>query len=444
MRTGERIIHLCWCVMMGYHAPAIPVHRGESMKQRSHPFTKIFFVGAVILLLLSACVQNTSNNTSTTITGPVKIGISLTLTGDASADGQATQQGYQLWAAYVNSHGGLLGHQVQLIIYDDGSKTDQTRVNYEKLISVDHVNLVLGPFNDSFTVTGAEVAARHGYSFIDGSGTSHPDFTHGLTNLFTVSLSTSKYMASLVHYILSLPAAMRPKTVAFAGDDSPFTLEQVAAAKPPLEQGGLTTALYEIYPEENTDLNPIAQKVVNSQADVVILGTESVQDCAAYLKYFKTQHYNPKLIIATSGPDQGSAFTNAVGVQNAEGILVANGGWWPQIKTYQNDIFVPAFTAKFGGTPDAISSDSVQAFSVGQVLQQAVEQAQSLDNAKLISVLHTGTFQSLQGPVRFAPDGENDLAIAYLFQWQQGHLIPVYPQEQATANLEYPKPAWTS
>ncbi len=422
-----------------------PVHEGGHILRRRQlaKILSAFFV--IFILLLSACTQTSGGTTTTTTqTGPVKIGMSLSLTGDNSADGQALKQGYQLWVDYVNKNGGLLGHQVQMITYDDGTKTDQTRVNYEKLISVDHVNFVLGPFDDAFTVTGAEVAARHGYSFIDGTGTSHDDFTHGLTNMFTVSLSTSKYMASLVQYILSLPVGMRPKTVAYAGSDTPFTLEQVASAKPPLEGGGVTTALYDIYPAENTDLNPIAQKVVASQADVVILGTDALQDSISYLKYFKTQHYNPKLIIATSGPDQGSAFTSAIGVKNAEGILVANGGWWPQVKTYQNNIFVPAFIAKFGGGAGDISSDSVQAFSVGQVLQQAVNQAQSIDNAKVINVLHNGTFQSLQGPVKFAADGENTLAIPYLFQWQNGQLIPVYPQEQAQANLKYPKPAWSS
>jgi branched-chain amino acid transport system substrate-binding protein len=420
------------------------VYEGGHILRRDQ-LTKTLAVFAVIfMLLLSACTQTGGGTTTTTQTGPVRIGVSLSLTGDNSADGQAIQQGYQLWVDYVNSHGGLLGHQVQLVVYDDGTKTDQTRVNYEKLISVDHVNFVVGPFQDVFTVNAAEVAARHGYSVIQGTGTSHNDFTHGLTNMFSVSVSTGQYMTSLVNYVLSLPADMRPKTVAYAGTDSPFSQEQVASARPPLEKGGLTTTLYDIYPAENVDLNPIAQKVVATHADVVILGTDTLQECVAYLKYFKTQHYNPKLIIAASGPDQGAPFSNALGVKDAEGILVANGEWWPTVKTYQNDYFVPAFIKKFGGTPEDIGSDSVQAFSVGQVLQQAINQAKSLDNAKVMEVLHTGTFQSLQGPVKFASDGENNIAIAYLFQWQKGHLIPVYPQEQAMANLEYPKPVWTS
>ncbi len=410
------------------------------------PKKYLFVVGAVLCtLLLGACAGQSSTTNTSAPTGPIKIGADASLTGDASDDGKAIKQGYELWADYVNHHGGLLGHQVQMIVYDDATRPEQATLNYQKLINVDKAAFVLGPFDDAFTVNGAQVAKKYGYAFVQGTGTSPGDFTHGLTNMFSVSLSASRYMASLVNYILSLPADMRPKTAAYVTSDDGFTSAQVTPVIPQLEAGGVKTVLNKIYPAENTDLNPIAAAVAASHADVAILGTSALSECVSYLKVFKTQRYNPKILIATSGPDQGSSFTQAVGgAKGAEGILVANGGWWPTIKTYQNADFVSAFTQKYGGTADDISSDTVQAFSVGQVLQQAVNQMQSLDNAKVISALHQGTFNSLQGPVKFTSDGQNQLALPYLFQWQNGSLIPVYPQGQAQANLEYPKPAWSS
>jgi len=144
-------------------------------------------------------------------------------------------------------------------------------------------------------------------------------------------------------------------------------------------------------------------------------------------------------------PDQGDAFIKAVGgLKNTEGVLVPNDGWWPQVNSYQNSEFVQLITSKFHLGPADISSDSVQAFSVGQVLQQAVQKAQSLDNGKIMDTLRHTTFQSLQGPVQFSSDGQNTASVAFLFQWQKGNLIPVYPQSQAAANVEYPKPAWVS
>jgi len=414
---------------------------------QGHPKPKILVAATLIfMLLLSACAQNSTNNNTTPsqITGPIKIGVSLSLTGDNSADGKATRQGYDTWVAYVNSHGGLLGQQVQMTYLDDGSKTDQTRTNYETLISVDKVNFVLGPFADDFTVTGAEVAARHGYAFLEGIGTAPGTFKHGLTDLFAVSLSAEGYLTSFVNYILSLPVSMRPKTVAYATSDDSFTEPQIDHARPLLEAGGLQTALYEVYPAENADPVGPAQKVVASHADIVLIGSLGLQDCQAYLKTFIQQKYNPKLIVATAGPDQGSSFEQAIGKTNTEGLIVPNDGWWPGVKSFQNSDFVQLITTKYNIGPADISSDSVQAFSVGQVLQQALTKTQSLDNGKLMQELRSDTFNSLQGPVKFGADGQNTAAVAYLFQWQKGNLIPVYPQDHAQANLEYPKPAWAS
>ncbi len=413
------------------------------MLRRSQQTNPIAACVIFCMLLLTACVQtNGGNTTPSTQAGPLKVGISLSLTGDASGDGQSLKQGYELWQDYINQKGGLLGHQVQLVIYDDATRPEQAQLNYQKLITVDKVNFTFGPFDDDFTVNGATVASKYGYPFLQGTGTSPQDFTHGLTNMFCVSLTSSKYMTSLISYILSLPSSIRPKTVAYSTSDNAFTSSQVTPAISQLEKGGLKTVLNQTYPQENTDLNPLAQKVVNSNADVVIVGTDTLANSAAYVNYFATQHFNPKVLIFTSGPDQGSAFTSAIGKHSPEGILIANNGWWPQVKTYQNDYFVPAFIKKFGGDANGIGSDAVQAFSIGQTLEQAVNATHSIDNAKLMSALHSGTFNTLQGPVKFGPDGQNTVATPFLFQWQNNALIPVYPSSVAQANVQYPKAPW--
>src|SRR5450631_1820367 len=120
---------------------------------------------------LSSCGvfgNSSGNTTSTDSTGPISVGISLSLTGDASGDGQSLRQGYQLWQDYINQKGGLLGHQVKLVIKDDATRPEQARVNYQDLIANQKVNFVFGPFDDAFTVNGATVAAKYGYAFLQG------------------------------------------------------------------------------------------------------------------------------------------------------------------------------------------------------------------------------------------------------------------------------------
>ena len=73
-------------------------------------------------------------------------------------------------------------------------------------------------------------------------------------------------------------------------------------------------------------------------------------DASALINRFHQQHYNPKALIATAGPDLGSAFVKAVGGTAAtEGVFVPN-GWYPEANTFQNSEMVNDYIAQYGGT----------------------------------------------------------------------------------------------
>jgi len=125
--------------------------------------------------------------------------------------------------------------------------------------------------------------------------------------------------------------------------------------------------------------------MIASNAQIIITGT-LLPDITAYIQAFKQQHYNPQALIATAGPDQGSQFTKAIGgATAAEGIFVPNGGWYPQINTFQNAQMVHDFLAKYGGKADDISSDVAEGYAVGQVLVQAATKIHSINNTALIN-----------------------------------------------------------
>jgi branched-chain amino acid transport system substrate-binding protein len=393
----------------------------------------------LMLMGLAAC----GNNSGAGNTTPIKIGISLSLSGDFSADGQAFQQGYQLWADYVNSHGGLLGRQVKLDILSDASNEAQVTTNYQKLITQDKVDLVFGPYSTLLTKPASVVANRYGYALVEGAGGGPSVFNRGLNNVFDVSLPVANNLVSFTQLMAAMPAGQRPTSVAYATEDDPFTQPQVDLANQLLTQAGIPAAVPEIiYPAETTDFTPIAQKIIAAHADIVVLGTQ-LPDITAFILAFKQQHYNPKAIIATAGPDQGTQFLQAIGgAASAEGIMVPN-GWFAEEKTPGNAAMVQAYIAKYGGTPDGISADVPEAYSVGQVVQQAVEKIGSLNQAKLIQELHSGTFTTVQGPVKFDSTGQNTAITSYLFQWQKGSLVPIYPADTFGAVApEYPKPSW--
>src|SRR5947209_1122395 len=168
-----------------------------------------------LLLVFSVACGGSSGGQTPKNTAPIKIGISLSFSGDFSDDGKAFQQGYQLWADDINAHGGILGRKVTLDILSDASSPDQVQTNYQKLITVDKVDLVFGPFSTLLTKPSSVVANRYGYALIEGAGTGESVFTRGLHTLFCVSLSSDRYLTTFVNYILSLPTSLRPKTAVY-------------------------------------------------------------------------------------------------------------------------------------------------------------------------------------------------------------------------------------
>jgi len=391
--------------------------------------------GLAAILLGAGCGAGSSGSS-----GPIVIGVSVSLSGDFSSDGKAVEQGYDLWAADVNAAGGLLGRTVQLRFVDDASSAQQVVTNYQNLISVDHVGLTFGPYSSLLTIPSSEVAARYGYAFPEPAGGGPEVFRRGLKNLFFVQpAAVVDNLVSYTTWMRSLPAAQRPRTAAYATEDDPFTQPQVDTARAKLEADGVATAYYKVFPGESPDTGPIALAAAHSGADVVVLGT-MLPDAIAFVKTFQQQRYNPRSLVETAGPDQGSQFSDKVGRSATEGIIVP-AGWWPDAKTSGNEHFVSAFLARYGGDTASMSADSAEAYSVGQVVQQAAERVHSLDNAKLIDALHHGTYDTVQGTMAFdgtgRPTGES-----FLVQWQSGRAVPVYPARVAVARPEYPKPDW--
>lgn len=373
----------------------------------------------------------------------IKIGASLSLSGDFSADGQAFRRGYKLWAAQVNAHGGLLGCRVTLDIVSDASSPTQVVTNYQKLISSDHVDLAFGPFSTLLTVPASKVANRFGFALIEGAGGAPAVFANGLHNVFDVSLIIKNQLVTAAKWLASLPKNKRPKTAAYPTSNDPFTEPQLPVARKIMQKAGIKTVYKKVFPAEVTDYTPIATSVAATKAQAVLLGSVDVPTVSAFIQAFAQQHYNPKAFIASAGPDQGGDFLKAVG-SNAEGVMVPN-GWYPGLANRLSRAMVKAYLKKYGGKASDINADVAEAYSVGEVAQQAVTKIKSLDNKKLIAYLHSGkTFNSVQGPVKFNSLGENVAIKAFTFQWQHGKYIQVLPRgAKQSKKPEYPKKPWS-
>jgi len=425
-------------------------------------------VGAVALSVgvLAACsssgssssTSSTSTNTSSSSSSPaanntpITIGASLSLSGDFSTDGTAYQKGYELWAADVNKAGGIMGRQVKLTILNDNSDSNQVVTNYETLINSDHVDLTFGPFSSLLTTPAAAVAARNGYAFVEGAGGAPTVFDTASNeadhNIFDVSLPIADEFQPFINYIESLPASTRDSlTAAYPSAQDPFATPPVSLAQKELQAAGVKTVYSNTFPEEVADYKGPADQVASKNPDIVILGSTDVPTVQAFMQAFEQQHFTPKMFLAAAGPDQGSSFTSAVGAGNANGMMVPN-TWYGGFKDASSQKMVAEYVAKYGGNASGVNADVAEAYSVGQVVSAAITATGGTDNAKIIAYLHSGvTLSTVQGNVKFDSLGENALADAFIFQWQNTgtNFVQVFPST-APGSVAFlnPKTPWSS
>jgi branched-chain amino acid transport system substrate-binding protein len=392
-------------------------------------------------LLLAGCASSSSAGAGAPKSGsPIVIGASISLTGDFSDSGTAVEKGYKLWASQVNATGGLLGHKVEFKIVDDASSPTQVITNYQTLINKDHVNLVLGPFSSLLTVPASQVAKRYGYAFLEPAGGGPTVFAQKLGNLFFVQPAPTTQSGDVfAHFILSLPAADRPKTAAYAELNDPFSAPIAENIRHRFEAAGIKTVYKKVYGAETQDLTPVMAGVAAAKPDVIVGGTQS-DDAYAQVNALVKLKYNPKFYFQANGPNDPLNFPKKVGVNNTAGMMSA-GDWYPGSKASGSASFTAAYIKMYGGTAQTIDPTSAEAYACGQLLQEVAKKKGNVNNATLISTLHSGTWPTLLGNLSWnsfgAPSGTFNLV-----QWQGGKLLPVYPAGVSQAKPLFPKPNW--
>ncbi len=417
----------------------VQLHRDKCWDKRLRNRTGA--AAAALLLagsLLAGCGSSGDNPGAGS--GPLRIGISLSLTGDFADPGKAAQRGYELWASEVNKRGGVLGRQVELKVVDDTSSPDQVVTNYQNLITGDKVDLVFGPFSSLLTIPASRVAKRYGYAFIEPAGGGPKVFDQHLDNIFFVQPApVVKGGDVFADYILALPADQRPKTAAYPKLDDPFAAPIADNIKQRFEAAGIRTVYDETYAAETADMSPIVTKVAAAKPDVVVAGTQ-IEDSYAEVKAMIQQKFNPKWLFMSNGASSPADFPDKVGYANTAGIF-SSGDWYPDSPISGSKEFIAAYVAKYGGSATSIDNTSAEAYAAGTLVELVATKANKIDNATIIQTLHSGSWPTLVGNLSWDADGAPNGSYL-LVQWIEGRLRTVYPADTAQHAPVAPKPQW--
>lgn len=370
---------------------------------------------------------------------PIRIGISLPLTGDFSEPGKGIQQGYDLWAADVNAAGGILGRPVELIYRDDASDPNKAVSDYEQLISVENVDFVFGPFSSRLVIPASAVAEEEQMLFLEPAGAAAEVFEQGLEFLFyTAPAIADDHYNYLAEYLLALPEDERPATVAVASLDDPFAQGTAYGLRDQLEAGGMEIVADEVYPPGTTDYSTIAAGIADTDADMFIGGTQ-FEDTVGLVRAFEELGYEPDYMAFTTGPTLPQ-FEEAVG--DARNGILSPVGWSAEATYASNPEFVASFQEMYDAEPH---EDAANGYTAGQILHQAIDAVGCADNSdecqiSLRDYVRDNEFVTVVGPLSFDEAGRPESA-HMIQQWIDGRVEIVLPADSdvQTAELVAPR-----
>jgi branched-chain amino acid transport system substrate-binding protein len=382
---------------------------------------------------------------------PVRIGFALGLTGPNAPNGNQLLQAIEIWRDHVNAKGGLLGRPVELVYYDDQTNPANDPGIYTKLIEVDKVDLLLGPYGTNLAAAAMPVIIQHKLTTISMLATAVNRQYHYGQYFSMVPLGPDPLHAFSSGFF-DIAAALKPKvkTVALVGIDAEFGKNATDGARDNAKAAGFTIVYDQLYPPPTTDFTPILRAVQATNPDIVFVASYPPDTVgivhAAHEIGLKTKIFGGTMIglLATPFKVQLGPMMN--------GILF-------------HEDFVPAFNfpgsrdllqryqaiAKAKGGIDPLGYGFVPfGYAAGQVLAQAVEGTQSLDHQKLAAYMHGHTFSTVVGDIAFGPDGEWVKARYVYSQWQHltgndlgqlqdpKHDVVVWPAALKTGNLIFP------
>jgi branched-chain amino acid transport system substrate-binding protein len=361
---------------------------------------------------------------------PIQIGASISITGRDAVQGGYVREGYLLCQRHVNEKGGVLGRPIQFVIHDDGSDGKTAIRLYEKLITEDKVDAVMGPYGSPVTDVVADVTERHRKLMVAP--------TAGTASIWTKG---QRYLVM----VLSPLEASTEGTIDLAARNGLKTIGLIdALARPAIVKGalelaakkGLEVVIHETYPPGTTDFSAILTKVKAAKPDVLVAGAPP-SDAIAITRQMRELDVNVKMYGATPGgglPD----FYKALG-KTAE-FVYAGSYWEPGLPYPGNREFVEAYQKEFTRAPSFYSAAS---YAGCQLLADAMRRAGSLDSDKLREELLKVKTKTLFGDFAVDERGFQVGHKAVTVQWQDGKSVLVWPDEVATGKPRFPTPPWS-
>jgi branched-chain amino acid transport system substrate-binding protein len=402
--------------------------------------TRREFLGVTALagagLAVGACAPRAAARDS------IVVGMSRPLTGPLAVIGDsAFKPIYETWVPEVNAAGGIsVGEFGQLpietIIYDDTSDVGTMTRLTEKLILEDKVDFLWPACGTSFIYAQAPIANKYNYLLVtaEGGASTIREMLPSLPYTF-VTLSFSDWNQLPVLAPMLAARGARSAYIMYIADLHGIEYSGVAGIEFP--KNGIDIVGIQSVPPDITDVSPVIRAAQASEADVFCCFAYPGQIMPAMGTSMELG-FNPKAWIG--GPGVNFGFFHTAFGPMTEGVMGFTSG-----SPTQSEAFRVLFDKLYTGKPEDIQDlwGHPLYWAGLEVWKQAIERAGTLDQTAIRDIIAAEHFDTVLGDTWFE-NGllSKDCHMGEMGQWQNGVYQVVAPEEHATAEMIYPKPAW--
>jgi branched-chain amino acid transport system substrate-binding protein len=383
---------------------------------------------------------------------PIKVGFSMALTGGVAQNGKQLIIALELWRDDVNAHGGLLGRPVELVYYDDQSNPSNVPGIYTKLITVDKVDLLLGPYATNMAAAAVPVIMQHNMTTVTMLAVNVNRYFNYPRYFDMIPIGPEGTKAfSRGYFELAAAQQPKPQTVAILAADAEFSKTSADGARENAAANGLKIIYDQSYPPSTTDFTPMVRALQAANADVVFVAAYP-PDTVGIVRAAQEIGLKPKMFGGTMIGLLITPIKTQLG-PIMDGIVIME-SFVPSLNFPGLADLLKAYQQKAGGEKiDPIGYAFVPfGYAAGQVLAQAVEGANSLDQSKLADYMHSHTFHTVVGDVAYDKSGQwteprtlftqfQNVAPGNMDQFRDGSVQPVlWPPQYKTGTMIYPYP----
>ena len=383
---------------------------------------------------------------------PIKVGLSLALTGGVAANGKQILMALEFWRDDVNAKGGLLGRPVKLIYYDDQSNPSTVPGIYTKLLDVDKVDFAVSPYASTQIAPAMPIMIARKRLFVSLFGTGiNDEFNYDKYFSMLPTGPTPKPSFTKGFFRVALAQNPKPQSVAIVAADAEFGRNASDGARENAQKAGVKIVYDKTYPPNTTDFSPVVRAIQAANPDLVIICSYPL-DTVGMVKAINEIGFKPKMLGGAMVGLQASVFKTQLGP-------LLNG-----IVNYET--WIPASTLQFPGSMELLEKYQARAAAEGvdplgyympvwayaylQVLGDAIEATKSTKDDVLADYIRKTTFKTVVGDVKFGAKGEwaEDRMLLVQFQNIKGNRIEEFrdlsteviidPPQYKSGNLIYP------